>query len=433
MNLNNLFMVVRMFLNKDFRKLIFKIQKIYRQDPNFSSINTLRYMLTMIKGEKIVKFGDKYVLTSFLPPIPSKAFFQLALATPDDQDIYTQQMHATRSAPLSFFLALTNKCNYNCKHCSAKGRHVGKELTTKQWKEVIEAIQNIGTAVIGLTGGEPLLKDDLEGIISSIDERSSSILYTNGKGFTYERAKSLKDAGLFAVGISLDTHIKAKFNEFRNNKDAFDNSIEALKNARDAGLYTMLQAFFAKDDVTKENLKQLLMVGKKLKVHEMRILEPITSGRLFDPKKHEAVIFDKATRQKIIDFQLKYNNRRLTYPKITTFAYFESDEKFGCGAGTQHSYITPSGELLPCDFVPLSFGNVLKEDVGKLWLEMNEIIGLPKSGCFANKINKELQLYKDRVFPLERSISENICKKHQATTFPKFFSIWQGKRGRRND
>ena len=425
MNLYNIFQIVRMFLRKDVRAFYRKIQRTYREDPNYSLINTAKYLLTMIKGEKIVKFEDKYVITSFYPAVPSTAFLQLATATPKKENIYSQQMYAERSGPVSFFLALTYKCNYNCKHCSAKGRKIGEELTTKQWKDTIKSIQDMGTSVIGFTGGEPLMMEDLDEIIAAVDERSTTILYTNGKGLSFEKASSLKEAGLFSVGISLDTPDKEKFNSFRGSESAFKNSIKALENSRRAGLYTMLQAFIMKEDVNKKNLMQLMKLGKDLKIHEVRILEPIRSGHLFEPKNMENAFFDKETRLQLIKFQ-KRINRKFSYPKLTTFAHFESDQKFGCGAGTQHSYITPLGELLPCDFVPLSFGNILEEDIKDLWLEMNKTIGIPKSGCFANRINKELQKYKDNIFPLEKSISKEVCSKHQATSFPKFFQIWQG-------
>ena len=67
-----------------------------------------------------------------------------------------------------------------------------------------------------------------------------------------EIAKLLKNAGLFSVGVSLDSYDKEKFNEFRGSKEAFDNSIKALASSRNAGLYTMLQAFCTKEDMNKK-------------------------------------------------------------------------------------------------------------------------------------------------------------------------------------
>ncbi len=416
-----------MFLNKDIRKIFRDGYNLVKDDPNFSVWNSLKSRGVMFKGEKIVKHEGRYVISSFTPPLPSLAFQQQAQATPEKENVFTQQMLAQRSAPISFFLSVTYDCNYGCIHCSAKGRKRGKELSTEQWKNVIKGMQDMGTAVVGFTGGEPLLREDLEELVGAVDDRSVSILYTNGKGFSLEKAKVLKEKGLYATGISLDSYDREYFNKFRNDDEAFANSIDAIKNSREAGLYTMIQTFLRKEDVTKEYLVEFFKLAKKLKAHEVRILEPIRSGRLFNTDQHEEMFYDKKTREKLIKLQFKIN-RKLGFPKMTTFAHTESAEKYGCGAGTQHSYITPNGELLPCDFVPLSFGNVTKEDVKDLWLEMNRIIGLPKIGCFANQINRELMEFKDHTFPLEKSISEEICLKHQNKTFPKYYQVLQGKK-----
>ena len=417
-----------MFMNKEIRKIFKDGYNLVKDDPNFSVWNSLKSRVIMFKGEKIVKHEGKYVISSFTPPLPSLAFQQLARATPEKENIYTQQMLAIRSAPISFFLALTSKCSYNCIHCSAKGRKKGIELTTEQWIEVIEGLQDMKTSVIGFTGGEPMLREDLEDIVAAVDERSVTILYTNGQGFTYEKALSLKEKGLFATGISLDSFDKEYYNDFRKDPEAFDNSVNAIKNSRKAGLYTMMQTVLRKEDVSKEFIFDLFKQAKKLGVQEIRILEPIKSGMLFDVNGElERIFFDQETREKLIKLQRKIN-RRLRFPKMTSFANTESAEKYGCGAGTQHSYITPIGDLLPCDFIPLSFGNVLETDVKDLWLEMNKIIGIPKIGCFANRINEELKEHKGKIFPLERSISEEICLNHQNKTLPKYYQVLQGKK-----
>jgi len=400
------------------------IQKIYKEDPAYTNKASLQSTKLMLWGEKIVKHDKQYIISSFLPPLPSKAFYQLATATPEIKNIYTQQSFSQRSAPISFFLGLTYRCNFDCKHCSAKLRKKGKELTAEEWKSVIKGIQDMGTAIIGFTGGEPLLRNDLAEIINTVDERSVTILYTNGKGLTYEKAKKYKENGLWSAAISLDSHEKCRFNEIRDDDQAFDISVDAIKNCRKAGLYTMMQSVFKKNEVTEENFKELFKLGRRLKVHEIRLLEPIKSGKLLKDSGMDEIFFDKKTRQKVVDFQLKIN-RKLCYPKMTSFAHTESDAKYGCGAGTQHSYITPNGELLPCDFVPLSFGNVIKEDVSKLWLEMNAAFGIPKSGCFALTINKELKKFDDDQFPLKKEISLEICSRHKTKVYPRIYQLRQ--------
>ena len=87
-----------------------------------------------------------------------------------------------------------------------------------QLKEAISDAQNLGSSVIGLTGGEPLLRDDLEDIIAAIDQRSMPVLFTTGYKLTQARVKSLKKAGLEIPVISLD-HYSAEIHDKGRRKE----------------------------------------------------------------------------------------------------------------------------------------------------------------------------------------------------------------------
>lgn len=82
-------------------------------------------------------------------------------------------------------------------------------------------------------------------------------------------------------------------------------------------------------------------------------------------------------------------NRVIKGLKVSSDPYNESKYKYGCSAGTQHSYISAVGDLYPCDFFPLSFGNVLRDDLSIIWRAMKDIIKYPKTFCMAQKFNKE--------------------------------------------
>lgn len=403
-----------------------KILKKLMEDKNFSLYNFIKANLNTLKGEKVIKFNDKYIITSFLPPFPSRAFLSTLYATKEEGNLYTQNMYFNKSAPISFYVSLTNRCPYNCFHCSAKGRKKAKELTTEEWIKVLKDIQDMGTGIIAFTGGEPLLRKDLKELISAVDDRSVTYLFTSGIGLTPERAKLLKESGLFAIGISLDSYIPEKHNSKRGNDNAFSTALQAIRIASDAGLYTMGQTVVVKNDVSKKELFKLYKLAKRYGAHEMRVLEPIRTGELLLNTDEKDIFFTKKDRENLIKIQYSAN-RGIGMPKITTFANSESESKFGCGAGIQHSYITASGELLPCDFVQLSFGNVKDKSVKELWLEMNKVMGLPKKECFAQKICHKLQKESNGILPLDKEKSIKICLNSQSKTYPGFFKLMQGK------
>jgi MoaA/NifB/PqqE/SkfB family radical SAM enzyme len=265
-----------------------------------------------------------------------------------------------------------------------------------------------------------MVREDIFEIVNAIDDRSSSILFTSGLNLTLETAKKLKNSGLFGIGISLDSHDEHKHNKNRNSKQAFDYAVRALQNANKAGLYTMAQTVILKQDLDQEEMFSLFKFAKANGAHEVKILEPILSGNLLTEQSLNGVLYDKSSREKLIEIQHKAN-KKFGFPKVTTFSYTESEEKYGCGAGTQHSYISADGYLYPCDFVPMNFGNVRDESIIKLWKEMNKVIGMPKIGCFAQKVNRQVYEMSEGAIPLNKEESIDICRNNLSDKFPKYY------------
>lgn len=420
MSINNLRIMTKMAIDKNVLKSLLEIYNILKEDKQFTLLKYIKMMRGILKGEKIVKHQDKYILSTFFPPFPSKSFIQNILAVDEPTNIFTKQIYAKRTAPISMYLCITNKCTNNCLYCSAKNRSSGKELSKEEWIKVIEDIQDMRTPIIGITGGEPLVREDIFDIIRSIDSRSTAILFTSGFNLSYEKAKKLKDSGLFGIGISLDSYDKDTHNKNRNSENAFDYALDALRNANKAGLYTMAQTVILKENLEEEKLLRLFALAKDNGAHEVKILEPILSGNLLTEKHLDNVLYSESDREKLIKIQHKAN-KRSDLPKITTFAYTESEAKFGCGAGNQHSYISASGELYPCDFVPMSFGNVKEESIKKLWVEMNNYIGKPKIGCFAQKVNREVFKQSEGTLPINKEKAISICNKNKSGKYPKYY------------
>ena len=412
--------ILRMTRDKRVIKSLYNTHKLLKDDKNYSIFKYIKMMLNIAKGEKIVPFEDVYVISTFLPPFLSKAFITNIMAVRKTENIFTQQAYAKRSGPISMYLCLTHKCPNNCVYCSSKNRSENEELSTKQWIKVIKDLQMMNVPIIGLTGGEPMVREDIYEIVKSIDSKSVSTLFTSGVNLTLEKAMKLKECGLFSIGISLDSYDKEKHNKNRNNDKAFEYALKAMNIAREAGLYVMAQTVILKEELKEENIVPLFKLAKENGAHEVKILEPILSGNLLCVENLDKILYTQEDREKLIKIQHKANKRK-DMPKITTFAYTESEMKFGCGAGTQHSYVSASGDLYPCDFVPMKFGNIKENNINNLWSQMNDTIGNPKIGCFAQKINKKLLEKSKGELPLEEKESSKICLNNRSNRFPKYY------------
>ncbi|WP_283410910.1 radical SAM/SPASM domain-containing protein [Anoxynatronum buryatiense] len=417
-------MLMKMAVDKKAIKGMIKTYRILKEDQAFNLMKYVKMMTSMQKGEKIMKHEGEYIISTFMPSFPSESFFTNIRAVKEPKDIFTQQIYGKRSAPISSYLSVTHKCPNNCVYCSAKIGQAEKELTAEQWIRVIKDLQNMKTSIIGLTGGEPLVREDIFEIVKAIDQRSTAMLFTSGFNLTLERARELKKNGLFSIGISLDSHDREGHNHNRSDERAFDMALTALQNARQAGLYVMAQTVALKTNLGKDQLFKLFKLAGDNGAHEVKLLEPILSGKLLNEENLDQILYNAANRKKLIDIQHKANQVK-EFPKISTFAYTESEAKFGCGAGTQHAYISASGDLYPCDFVPMSFGNVTENSVKTLWQEMNAVMGTPKIGCFAQKINKEVYRKAQGNLPLDKERSTEIGLNNQSEKFPQYYRALQ--------
>ncbi|MFA5859033.1 MAG: radical SAM protein [Elusimicrobiota bacterium] len=418
--------LLQLIFDKQNKKLFWQVHKEFSNDKDYRFLNLLKAMWHVSKYEKIVKHEGSYIVTSFLPPIPSKAFNQVLSATPGKNTRFYEHTNAIRTAPISMFIAVTDKCNYNCWHCSNANKGNHDDLPLPALIKVIHGLQDMGTAIIGLTGGEPLMRNDLTDIISVIDERSISVLYTTGYGMSIEKAKELKKAGLYSVGISLDHYDKDTFDNMRNYKGAFENVLNAVKCCKSAGIYTMLQCVATSKNIDNNEIWKIIQFAKKLDVNEIRFLETMPTGRLINLKQED--ILTETERRQLINIHRKANYSG-KYPKVTAFAQIESFEQFGCGAGTQHSYIDAKGNLYPCDFVPMSFGNVQEQPIKTLWQEMNSIIGKPRDRCMLMETQVEIKKNIKSSLPLQPVEAKKVCNEcRKIQGLPGFYTILRGNK-----
>lgn len=380
--------------NKELRKLPLKVSW---------------YLQRTFKNEKLTSLGGKYVINTFIPPFPSRAFDRLIKNT---ADVYRRIL-----SPYSAYIALTDRCGFKCWHCSKSYRQ-GEEINKDKWAAIINKLQEIGISVIGFTGGEPLYREDLEEIIKSVDDRSAAILFTSGDGLTDERAKRLKEAGLCYITVSLDDYDRLRHNQLRGSQRAFEVAVEAVKNSLSNGFYTAVQMTVRRDFLNKKDMDRYIEFVRNLGAQEIRIIEPMPTGRLI--KEGETVFLREPEREFLREYHRRTNKNKDT-PKITSFMYIEDKRLYGCGAGIQHVYIDAFGNLSPCDFTPLSFGNLQEEKFEVVYKRLRQHFSLPRDTCFIlDNIEQIRSVFKGKL-PLSYEESGKVCEVCSKGALPEFY------------
>jgi Fe-coproporphyrin III synthase len=127
----------------------------------------------------------------------------------------------------------TSACNLKCVHCyaSAGKLHAKNELTKAEGFGLIEDLKDYGSPVILFSGGEPLMREDLSGLIDkAVKSKMRAVISTNGTLITQDKAMELADYGLSYIGVSLDG-LQEVNDTFRGVPGAFGDAMKGIYNA----------------------------------------------------------------------------------------------------------------------------------------------------------------------------------------------------------
>lgn len=384
-------------------------EKLAVQSPmNKVSPSVAVFLKNYLSNEKVIPFGRQWVINTHFPPYPGRAFDRLV-------GMFLGKEEGQRLVSVTW--AVTNRCPLRCWHCYNAGRSQ-KDLPLSAMQQLAGDLQRLGAAVVTLTGGEPLVRDDLEDICRSLDDRTCINVGTSGWGLTARRAGSLKSAGVFALGVSLDSDNAEEHDRLRGVSGAFTAAMAGLEHAASAGLYPYVVTVARREMLAEERFEALVKLARSHGALEIHLLEPSASGKLAG--KSEVLLTD-AERMKLLEWQKKASLRE-DWPIVSTFAYLESDGAFGCGAGLGHLYVDGGGEVCPCNLVPISFGNVTQQPLEAILDRMSCHFCKPRTGCVGRTLAGHID---GPTLPAPPEVSEEICRRHLPAEHdtPAFFRI----------
>ena len=135
------------------------------------------------------------------------------------------------------------KCNLQCPHCYlSAGRAADRELTTDECLALLEEMRTLGTEMLILTGGEPLLRKDIYQLAETASAMGMWVVMgTNGVLVTRAVARKMVECGVKGVGISIDSADPDRHNAFRGGRNAWQHSVRALEVCREEGLEVLVQ------------------------------------------------------------------------------------------------------------------------------------------------------------------------------------------------
>lgn len=382
--------------------------QIIRVDP------ALNWFLTQYMNKfSLLDVNGQLVLHSHLPAINSPAFTRFI----------DEHLLAKSAGPTHAQISLTNACPQNCSYCYNKNR-VGQRMDTETIKRVITELKQMGVVWLGLTGGEPLLNKDLVEIIESVGGDCAIKLFTTGTNLSDKLAYDLRKAGLFYVSVSLDHWQEEEHDRGRGCQGAYKTALRAIDIFKKTeGIHTSVSAVISKDMLQNNQVEKFIQFLINLDIHEVWLSETKPSVEAYW---HQEAVITEEEQKRLIEIQDKYNKRGEV--TINYLGHFENKENFGCNAGNKMVYVDAFGEVSPCVFTPITFGNVRNESVQAIFSEMKKWFPSENS-CFINKNYELLQKHYQGAMPISKQDTLTLMPDIKFGPPAKFFQLYykQGK------
>jgi MoaA/NifB/PqqE/SkfB family radical SAM enzyme len=245
-------------------------------------------------------------------------------------------------------------CNLSCLHCMAnRFEKRGRSLSIEDLKAIADEADRLGWCQFNISGGEPLVLKNFDEVLLALQPEKFHIgISTNGYFLTKQRAKELKALGLDKVMISIDSIDPDLHNANRNDREAFDNAIDAIWASKEAGLDVILQHV-----VTHQNAKSqhTLKLAKFAEEYGFSV-DIIIAKALGEWEGRHEILIDKDDAS-----YLRKLNREFPMVRRDIFPAFGRGG--GCGAFKKCFHITQYGDVLICVFIHISIGNIFKDSL----------------------------------------------------------------------
>lgn len=276
--------------------------------------------------------------------------------------------------PLGLLAELTHRCPLRCPYCSNPTRFgpVEGELSGDEWRRVFAEAGELGVLHALLSGGEPLLRDDLADLLVAARQAG---LYTNlitsGLGLTPRRAQELKAAGLDSVQISLQSD-EAEIADQVAGVPAHAAKLKAARLVRELGLPLTLNVVIHRHNI--DRIESIIRLAESLGARRLELANVQFYGWAFRNRDGLLPTVDQIARAASIAAEAGARLRAKMTILYVRPDYFDDRPKACMGGwGRRHLTVDPVGDVLPCptarEIAGMQFENIRQRSLGWIWVE----------------------------------------------------------------
>lgn len=269
-------------------------------------------------------------------------------------------------------LNTTRACNLYCKHCyrnSGEDVDTSGELSTDECKALFRDMKEAGFNMIKLSGGEPLMRDD----IFELAEYAQNLgLYTclgsNGTLISEDNIGEIKKY-IRSVAVSIDSTDKKSHDDFRGYEGAFDKTLRGIELLKKNGVKVQINTTISR--INKDEIHELLDFASSLGASSVHVLFLVMTGR---GKDLGGVYLSKEEYLKAIKEVLEYESdlfiKPTCAPQSTIIARelgLDPKVKKACIAGMSYCSVVYDGRVNICPYAEVTAGNLREESFLDIW------------------------------------------------------------------
>lgn len=300
------------------------------------------------------------------------------------------------------FWETTAGCNLECVHCrrlDVSRELMKNDLTTEESFRFIADLASFAKPILVLSGGEPLFRPDIFDIAAHARDQGLAVaLATNGTLITEPVAQKIVAAGIRRVAISIDGADETTHDNFRRQPGSLAAALNGFRNLKRLGMSMQINC-----TVTKHNVHQietLYAMARDLGADALHLfmLVPVGCGvqiaesSMLPAEEYERVLNWMYDKSKLSELHLKATcaphyfriiRQRAKEEKISVVATHShgkpgghpgghpggdmSAMTKGCLAGSAICFVSHTGDVFPCGYLPVSAGNIRRQSMADIW------------------------------------------------------------------
>jgi MoaA/NifB/PqqE/SkfB family radical SAM enzyme len=258
-------------------------------------------------------------------------------------------------------------CNFKCTHCCEEP-YMSRDLKAKtgaidprvqmgisDYAELSRQAHDYGIFRFVLTGGEALLMDNLDDLMTALDpDKHLIVLDTNGWTFDEDRAKWFASLGGYKAQISLDSFIEAEHDAFRNKPGSYKRVMRALDAAKKAELELLVSTCVIKDRVFSQEFQDFMSYCKDSEIPlYVTLAKPVGNAR-----EHQEWVVTKRDVDHLKALEDNFN--------VFTHMTPSYGHPGKCITVKGINTVNHDGEIVPCPYMDMSIGNVMQTPLAEI-------------------------------------------------------------------